>query len=48
MSRKTFKYRLDPNRGQRERLQAALEVCLELYNTALQERRHDEPLATVA
>jgi putative transposase len=39
VSRKTFKYRLYPNRQQRERLQATLQVCRELYNAALQERR---------
>ena len=39
MSRRTFKYRLYPNRRQREKLQAALDVCRELYNAALQERR---------
>jgi putative transposase len=39
MSRKTFKYRLYPNRVQRARLQVMLEVCRELYNAALQERR---------
>ena len=39
MSRRTFKYRLYPNRRQREKLQATLEVCRELYNAALQERR---------
>ena len=39
MSRRTFKYRLYPNREQREKLQATLEVCRELYNAALQERR---------
>lgn len=39
MSRKTFKYRLYPNHQQRERLQATLDVCRELYNAALQERR---------
>ena len=33
------KYRLYPNRQQRERLQATLQVCRELYNAALQERR---------
>jgi putative transposase len=48
MSRKSVKYRLYPNRGQRERWQATLEVCRELYNAALQERRHDGQLATVA
>ena len=37
--RKTFKYRLYPNRKQRERLLATLEVCRHLYNDALQERR---------
>ena len=37
--RKTFKYRLYPNRKQRESLLATLEVCRFLYNDALQERR---------
>ena len=37
--RKTFKYRLYPNRKQRESLLATLEVCRHLYNDALQERR---------
>ena len=32
MSRKTFKYRLYPNRLQRERLQTTLDLCRELYN----------------
>ena len=39
MSRKTFKYRLYPTRQQRERLQTTLDVCRELYNASLQERR---------
>ncbi|HEX8882733.1 MAG TPA: transposase, partial [Candidatus Acidoferrum sp.] len=39
MSKRTFKYRLYPNRRQREKLQATLDVCRELYNAALQERR---------
>src|SRR5580704_12065464 len=37
--RKTFKYRLYPNRKQRQPLLATLEVCRELYNDALLERR---------
>ena len=37
--RKTFKYRLYPNRKQRESLTATLDVCRHLYNDALQERR---------
>ena len=37
--RRTFKYRLYPNRRQREALRATLEVCRQLYNDALQERR---------
>src|SRR6266446_3768570 len=37
--RKTFKYRLYPNRKQRESLLATLDVCRYLYNDALQERR---------
>ena len=39
MLRRTFKYRLYPKRRQQEKLQATLEVCRELYNAALQERR---------
>jgi putative transposase len=39
VSRKTFKYRLYPNRLQRERLQTTVDLCRELYNAALQERR---------
>jgi putative transposase len=35
---RTFKYRLYPNRKQRERLSAQLDMCRELYNAALQER----------
>ena len=38
-TRKTFKYRLYPNRKQRESLLATLDVCRCLYNDALQERR---------
>jgi putative transposase len=37
--RRTFKYRLFPNRKQRETLATTLEVCRQLYNDALQERR---------
>lgn len=39
MARLTFKYRLYPNRQQRDALQATLDVCRELYNAGLQERR---------
>ncbi|HYL11758.1 MAG TPA: transposase [Terriglobales bacterium] len=38
-SKRTFKYRLFPNRKQRETLARTLEVCRQLYNDALQERR---------
>ena len=38
MARKTFKFRLYPNRLQRERLSATLDVCRELYNAGLEER----------
>ncbi len=38
MARKTFKFRLYPNRQQQERLTATLDVCRELYNAGLQER----------
>lgn len=37
--RRTFKYRLYPKRKQREGLCTTLEVCRQLYNDALQERR---------
>ena len=37
--KRTFKYRLFPNRKQRETLAMTLEVCRQLYNDALQERR---------
>src|ERR1700747_3863957 len=35
---RTFKYRLHPNRKQRERLAAQLDMCRELYIAGLQER----------
>src|SRR5947207_14445991 len=38
MARKTFKFRLYPNRQQRDKLTATLDVCRELYNAGLQER----------
>ncbi|PYX78427.1 MAG: hypothetical protein DMG70_31710 [Acidobacteria bacterium] len=38
-SRRTYKYRLWPNRKQREVLFSTLEVCRQLYNDALKERR---------
>ena len=38
MARKTFKFRLYPNRQQQERLTQTLDICRELYNAALQER----------
>jgi putative transposase len=38
MARKTFKFRLYPNREQRDKLTATLDVCRELYNAALEER----------
>ena len=37
--KRTFQYRLYPNRQQRHQLQATLDVCRELYNAGLQERR---------
>ena len=39
MARRTFKFRLYPNRQQRDQLQATLDVCRELYNAGLEERR---------
>jgi putative transposase len=38
MARKTFKFRLYPNRQQRNQLTATLDVCRELYNAGLEER----------
>jgi hypothetical protein len=38
-SRRTFKYRLYPNRKQRESLAATFDVCRQLYDDALQEHR---------
>ena len=38
MARKTFKFRLYPNRQQQQQLTATLDVCRELYNAGLQER----------
>ena len=38
MARKTFKFRLYPNRRQREKLTTTLDMCRELYNAGLQER----------
>jgi len=37
--RRTFKYRLYPSHLQQQKLQATLDVCRELYNAGLQERR---------
>lgn len=36
---KSFKYRLYPNRDQREKLEKTLETCRILYNDFLSERR---------
>lgn len=36
---KSYKFRLFPSRSQTKKLQATLDVCRELYNAALQERR---------
>jgi putative transposase len=38
MARKTFKFRLYPNRQQRDKLTATIDVCRELYNAGLEER----------
>src|ERR1022692_180562 len=47
MSRKTFRYRLYPTAAQRDRLDGQLQVCCELYNAALQERREAWRMAHV-
>lgn len=39
MFRKTFKYRLYPSKSQVQQLHLTLDLCRELYNAALQERR---------
>ncbi len=39
MSKKSFKYRLYPNKAQEQTLQETLDRCRELYNAALQERK---------
>jgi putative transposase len=39
MFRRTYKYRIYPNRQQRDLLDGQLALCCELYNAALQERR---------
>jgi putative transposase len=38
-TRRTFKYRLRPNCLQKERLATTLQICRQLYNDALRERR---------
>ncbi|WP_243091261.1 RNA-guided endonuclease InsQ/TnpB family protein [Thermus neutrinimicus] len=39
MTRKAFKYRLYPTKPQTRDLERTLELCRQLYNSALQERR---------
>ena len=36
---KAYRYKLEPNRAQRYALARTLDVCRELYNDALQQRR---------
>ena len=36
---KTFKYRIYPSKAQAKKLEQTLDICCELYNAALQERR---------
>lgn len=43
--RKTFKYRLYPNKEQQDKLQWTLARCCEVYNACLQERRDRYTLA---
>lgn len=38
-SRKTYKFRLYPSKSQTTKLETTLDLCRELYNSALQERR---------
>lgn len=45
---KAFKYRLYPNKKQAVRLQEVLDLCRELYNAALQERRDAYRMARVS
>ena len=39
MAKKTFKYRLYPTRREQTRLQDTLDVCRELYNSLLHDRK---------
>ncbi|WP_460420152.1 RNA-guided endonuclease InsQ/TnpB family protein, partial [Thermus brockianus] len=39
MARRAFKYRLYPTKPQQKDLERTLELCRQLYNAALQERR---------
>jgi len=39
VARKAFKYRLYPTKPQQKDLERTLELCRQLYNAALQERR---------
>jgi putative transposase len=36
---KTFKYKLDPNRAQRLALEKTLDICREVWNLALEQRK---------
>jgi putative transposase len=45
--RKCYRYRLYPTKEQAVHLQWALELCRELYNAALQERRDAYDMARV-
>src|SRR5438552_13716254 len=38
-TRKTYKYRMFPTKVQAKKFEATLELCRELYNAGLQERR---------
>src|SRR3990167_891215 len=48
MSKKTFRFRLYPTAAQPDVLDGQLQICCELYNAALQERRDAWRMARVS
>ncbi|MEW6736532.1 MAG: helix-turn-helix domain-containing protein [Acidobacteriota bacterium] len=46
--KKAFKYRIETSRAVEQKLEATLDICRELYNGALQERRDAYKLAGIS
>ena len=46
--KRTYKYRLYPTKAQQTRLEQTLELCGQLYNAALEERRISYRIAKVS